>query len=284
MELSDLKTLIAVVEQGGITRAAKYLNRVPSSITTRIMQLEDNLGVQLFIREGKRLLTTDKGQLLYNYAKQIIELAMEAELQIKSSLPKGKLRIGAMESTAAARLPNLLAKLHLQYPQIELELTTGTSHSLYQGLLANQLDAVFIADTPKDNRLDKQGVFKEQLVIVAPKDHAAINTPQDIHKKTLLVFKDGCSYRDRLVTWFVEHDVKPERIAELSSYHAILGGVSAGMGIGIVPEAVLKLFPDKQTLSVHQLSKSIGSAITDLVWRKGMLSANISALQSCLTY
>lgn len=283
MELSDLKTLIAVVEQGGITRAAEYLNRVPSSITTRIIQLEDNLGVQLFIREGKRLLVTDKGQLLYNYAKQIVELANEAELQIKSPLPKGKLRIGAMESTAAARLPNLLAKLHLQYPQIDLELTTGTSNSLYEGLLSNQLDAVFIADTPEDDRLDKLGVFKEQLVIVAPKDHSAINTPQDINKKTLLVFKDGCSYRDRLVRWFVEHDVKTERIAELSSYHAILGGVSAGMGVGIVPEAVLKLFPDKQTLSVHKLSKSIGSAITDLVWRKGMLSANISALQSCLS-
>lgn len=282
MELSDLKTLIAVVEHGGITRAAEYLNRVPSSITTRIIQLEDNLGVQLFIREGKRLLVTDKGQLLYNYAKQIVELANEAELQIKSPLPKGKLRIGAMESTAAARLPNLLAKLHLQYPQIDLELTTGTSNSLYEGLLSNQLDAVFIADTPEDDRLDKLGVFKEQLVIVAPKDHSAINTPQDINKKTLLVFKDGCSYRDRLVRWFVEHDVKTERIAELSSYHAILGGVSAGMGVGIVPEAVLKLFPDKQTLSVHKLSKSIGSAITDLVWRKGMLSANISALQSCL--
>ncbi|UYZ83657.1 LysR substrate-binding domain-containing protein [Entomomonas sp. E2T0] len=283
MELSYLKTLIAVVEQGGITRAAEYLNRVPSSITTRIIQLEDNLGVQLFIREGKRLLVTDKGQLLYNYAKQIVELANEAELQIKSALPKGKLRIGAMESTAAARLPNLLAKLHLQYPQIDLELTTGTSNSLYEGLLSNQLDAVFIADTPADDRLDKLGVFKEQLVIVAPKDHSVINTPQDIHKKTLLVFKDGCSYRDRLVRWFVEHDVKTERIAELSSYHAILGGVSAGMGVGIVPEAVLKLFPDKQTLSVHKLSKSIGSAVTDLVWRKGMLSANIAALQSCLT-
>lgn len=139
--------------------------------------------MQLFIREGKRLLVTDKGQLLYNYAKQIVELANEAELQIKSALPKGKLRIGAMESTAAARLPNLLAKLHLQYPQIDLELTTGTSNSLYEGLLSNQLDAVFIADTPADDRLDKLGVFKEQLVIVAPKDHSVINTPQDIHKK-----------------------------------------------------------------------------------------------------
>lgn len=283
MEIADLKTLIAVVECSGITRAAEQLNRVPSSITTRILQLEANLGEKLFIREGKRLLITHKGQLLYNYAKQIIELMDEALLQVKSTTPKGKLRIGAMESTAAVRLPNLLAKLHLTYPQVDLELTTGTSNALFLGLLANQLDTIFIADTPADKRLEKVVAFQEQLVIVAPKDHHIINTPQDIKKRTLLVFKDGCSYRDRLINWFLEHNVKAERIAELSSYHAILGGISAGMGVGIVPKAVVDIFPDKQTLSSHPLAKSMANATTDLVWRKGMLSANIAALQRCLT-
>lgn len=283
MEIADLKTLIAVVECSGITRAAEQLNRVPSSITTRILQLEANLGEKLFIREGKRLLITHKGQLLYNYAKQIIELMDEALLQVTSTTPKGKLRIGAMESTAAVRLPNLLAKLHLTYPQVDLELTTGTSNALFLGLLANQLDTIFIADTPADKRLEKVVAFQEQLVIVAPKDHHIINTPQDIKKRTLLVFKDGCSYRDRLINWFLEHNVKAERIAELSSYHAILGGISAGMGVGIVPKAVVDIFPDKQTLSSHPLAQPMANATTDLVWRKGMLSANIAALQSCLT-
>lgn len=283
MEIVDLKTLIAVVEHSGITRAAEQLNRVPSSITTRILQLESNLGEQLFIREGKRLLITNKGQLLYNYAKQIVGLMDEALLQIKSTTPKGKLRIGSMESTAAVRLPNLLAKLHLTYPQVDLELTTGTSNSLFLGLLANQLDTIFIADTPDDKRLEKIAAFQEQLVIVAPKDHKVINKPQDIKKRTLLVFRDGCSYRDRLINWFTENNVKAERIAELSSYHAILGGVSAGMGVGIVPKAVVDIFPDKQTLSTHPLAQPMASATTDLVWRKGMLSANISALQACLT-
>jgi DNA-binding transcriptional LysR family regulator len=283
MELADLKTLLSVVEHGSITRAAKALNRVPSGITTRILHLEEDLGVKLFLREKKRLFVTPEGKGLYEYARRIVDLASEAERYVKNAAPGGKFRIGAMESTAAARLPGPLAKLHARYPLLELELTTGTSRFLREQLLDNRLDAAFVADIGFDDRLAHVSAFEEELVLIAHEAHEPIHEPGDISDKTMLAFKDGCSYRSRMLRWFSAYNLVPGRIAELASYHAIMGGTAAGMGIGLIPMSVLELFSNRFMLSIHPLAHPLGRVPTALAWRKGMPSANISALQECLT-
>lgn len=282
MEMTDLRTLVSVMETGSITAAAKALNRVPSGVTMRILQLEENLGVQLFLREKKRLYPTDKAQSLYQYALRILALAEEAENRVRGMVPGGKFRIGALESAAAARLPEVLARLHAGYPQIALELVVGTSRSLYKDVLENRLDAVFVVDMPEDDRLERMNAFAEELVVIAPEGHSPIRCPDDIGRKTLLAFQGGCAYQNRLVNWFRTHGREPERIAELASYHAIVGGVIAGMGVGAVPDSVLHLCRSDGILSVHRLGHPLCHATTELIWRKGMLSANMTALRQCL--
>jgi DNA-binding transcriptional LysR family regulator len=282
MELSDLRTIVSVVEKGSVSLAAKDLHRVPSGVTTRIRQLEDSLGVPLFAREKMRLQVTHKGRELYAYARRILELVEEAENRVRSGEPGGKFRIGSMDSTAAARLPRPLAALHAAHPRVELELTTGTSRFLYDLLLDNRLDAIFIADPKADERLECLPVFEEELALIAPAGHKPVHEPDDIASGTLLAFKEGCSYRNRLLSWFRSYGLEPARIADLTSYHAIMGGVAAGMGFGVVPDAVLRLFPDRRTLSVTPLEHSLGKVTTELVWRKGVLSATMTALRACL--
>jgi DNA-binding transcriptional LysR family regulator len=282
MEIADLKTLISVVEHGSVTQAAKKLNRVPSGITTRILQLEESLGVQLFLREKKRLLVTPQGQELCDYAKRIMNLLDEAETRVKGAEPGGLFRIGAMESTLAARLAEPLAKLHNQYTGLRLELTSGTSHYLYEQLLDNNLDAVFIADPSADDRIECTQIFEEELVIIAPCNHRSILEPTDIARDTILAFKEGCSYRNRFINWFRIYNMKPDRIAELTSYHAILGGVAAGMGIGVVPYSVVELYPQKNTFSIHSFNHGLAKIETVVAWRKGMKTANIIEMIRCV--
>ncbi|WP_058910359.1 LysR family transcriptional regulator [Entomohabitans teleogrylli] len=282
MDIADLRMLIAVVDNGSITGAARTLNRVPSGVTTRLLQLEATLGVALFLREKRRLVVTPKGRLMYQHARRILEMMREAEQQVTSAEPAGKLRIGAMESTAAVRLPEPLARLHQRYPGLALELTTGTSRWLYEQLLDNQLDAIFAADIGSDEITGRAVAFEEQLVLIAPAAHPPVRDPHDIAGKTLLTFREGCSYRTRFIGWFQSGHLEPGNIVDLASYHAIMGGVAAGMGVGIVPAAVLALFPDKRTLSVHALPPTTGDVTTEIIWRNGMGQANILALQACL--
>src|SRR5690554_6583159 len=105
MELSDLHVFRTVVEAGGITHAAKRLHRVQSNVTARIRKLEEDLQVQLFVRESRRLQLTPAGRTLLGYADQLLGLAARAREALHDTTPRGLLRIGTMESTAGVRLP-----------------------------------------------------------------------------------------------------------------------------------------------------------------------------------
>jgi DNA-binding transcriptional LysR family regulator len=282
MDLQDLHVFRCVAEMGGITRAAERLHRVPSNITTRIRQLESELGVQLFLREGKRIEITPTGQVLLGYAERILALTQEARNALQDTTPRGKLRIGTMESTAAIRLPGPLADYHLRYPQVALELNTGPTRQLIAQVLAGEIDAAFVADPSPDDRLESVPAFKEELVLVAEAGHQRIRLPKDLTRQTMLAFGTGCTYRRRLEEWFREGDADPDRIVELSSYHAILGCAVSGMGVALLPRAMLEIFPGRSSLSVHALPSSQRKSVTVLLWRKGAKSVNVAALGKLL--
>jgi DNA-binding transcriptional LysR family regulator len=125
MDLAELRIFTAVVREGGVTRAAERLHRVQSNVTTRIRQLEDKLGTELFIRDGKRLHLTPSGQVLLGYADKLLALADEARTAVHDPRPRGLFRLGAMESTAAVRLPGPLNRFNRLYPEVTLELRTA---------------------------------------------------------------------------------------------------------------------------------------------------------------
>ena len=144
MDLSDLRIFSAVVHEGGITRAAERLHRVQSNVTTRIRQLEEDIGVSLFIREGKRLHLSPAGQVLLDYAGRLLKLAEEARNAVQDPRPRGLFRLGAMDSTAAVRLPGPVGEYHRMYPDVEFELRTGNPSSLSKAILAGEIDAALV--------------------------------------------------------------------------------------------------------------------------------------------
>src|SRR4029450_2123319 len=109
MDLSDLHIFRSVVSEGGVTRAAEKLHRVQSNLPTRVRQLEEEPGVQLFIRNGKRLHLSPPGKLLLDYADRLLDLAQEARDAVHDAKPRGLFRLGSMESTAAVRLAAALS-------------------------------------------------------------------------------------------------------------------------------------------------------------------------------
>ena len=282
MDIGDLEIFRCVAQTGGITRAAERLHRVPSNVTTRIRQLEEDLGVQLFLREGKRIAITPTGLLLLEYAEQILALAAEAREALKDDKPRGRLRLGTMESTAATRLPGPLAEYHLRYPEVALELSIGPTRQLLAQVLSGDLSAAFVADPSPDERLESVGAFKEELVLVAEAGHLRIRSPKDLAHPTILAFGNGCSYRCRLEEWFKAGGIAPERVVELASYHAILGCTVAGMGVALMPRGILELFPERSRLSVHELPAAYRRSNTVFVWRKGAKAASVSALVDIL--
>ena len=278
MDLADLHIFRSVVQAGGITRAAEKLNRVQSNITTRVRQLEAELGVALFVREGKRLHLSSAGKLLLDYADRLIDLAQEAREAVHDAKPRGLLRLGTGESTAAMRLPVPMNEYLARYPDVSLELRTGNTRQLAAEVLGGELDAALTSDPVADAPFEKVPIYEEELVIIATAGHPPIKSPRDARSKTVLAFESGCSYRQRLEDWFAHHGEMPARIVEITSYHAMLGCAVAGMGISLMPRNVLTTFPDAKLLSVHSLPPGLTRSQTSLIWRKGMLSPKVRAL------
>ncbi|MGA7998676.1 MAG: LysR substrate-binding domain-containing protein [Bradyrhizobium sp.] len=281
MDLSDLTIFSAVVREGSVTRAAERLHRVQSNVTTRIRQLEEDLCVALFVREGKRLHLAPAGQVLLDYADRLIALAGEARSAVQDARPRGTFRLGAMESTAAVRLPGLLSEYHRRHPEVILELRTGNPLVLGSAILAGELDAALVAEPVADVPFEKTFAFDEELVIVAPANHPPIGKKNGL-PQTIIVFEHGCPHRKRLEDWYASRREMPERTIEIASYHAMLGCVVAGMGISLIPKSVLTTFPERRRLSVHRLAKAENCAQTVLIWRKGANSANVRALEEIL--
>ena len=136
MDLTQLKMFCTVADCGSIARAAELLNRVPSNLTTRLRQLEEELGTDLFIREKQRLRLSPMGHNFLCYAQRILALSAEALAMAHSGEPSGNFALGAMESAAASHLPTLLAEFHRRYQNVTLSLTSGTSAEMIEQVRA----------------------------------------------------------------------------------------------------------------------------------------------------
>ncbi|MFT4191397.1 MAG: LysR substrate-binding domain-containing protein [Comamonas sp.] len=302
MDLGHLDIFLAVARHGSVTRAAQELGRSQSNVTTRIQQLEADLQAELFLRAGKRMTLTAQGATLLDYAHRLLALAGEARQALQPGQPQGRLRLGTMESTAASRLPALLAAYHQQWPQVALALATGSSGEMFDAVATSRLDAAFVAVLPPPELLDAwhagqplppgqavpdtagaplQGrpAFREALMLVLPQSHPPITRPDQLAIGSMAVFDDRCSYRQLIEYWLTHgpHAIERPRVLELQSYHAILASVASGASIGIVPQSVLDLQPHVAVRTLH-----IGEVDTWLVWRQGLRSPALDALGGML--
>lgn len=282
MDLDDLLIFRTVVEAGGITRAAERLHRVQSNVTTRIRQLEGKLGVELFLREGKRLHLSPAGQSLLPYAQQLLALADEARGAVRSGEPCGPFALGAMESTAAVRLPGPLGELVARHPGLKLTLKTGNPQQLGAAVLAGTLDAALVTAPVADPRFERQAICTEELVIVGPAGQGPLGGARRPPPEAIVAFEPGCPHRERLERWYTRRDSRPVHTIEISSYHAMLGCVAAGMGIALVPRSVLDGFPQAARLSQHALPRGEQRIGIELVWRRGARSPKVDALIAVL--
>jgi DNA-binding transcriptional LysR family regulator len=280
MDLAALEIFRTVVEQGGVNKAAARLHRVPSNVTTRVRQLEDQLGTKLFLREGRRLTLSTEGRVLLDYANQLLRLSSEAHAAMRQGKPRGALRIGALESTAAARLPPMLSKYHALYPDVRIELATGTSGALVSRVHARELEAAFVAEPFNAAGLEARTVFQEELVLITPKSQSQVRAPRDLGSLTVIAFANGCSYRRRLEAWLGAGKVHPDRIMEFQSYHAIVACVAAGSGIAVVPRSVLAMTSARAQVNVVKLPAQTANAKTQLIWRPNHHSVALEALKA----
>jgi DNA-binding transcriptional LysR family regulator len=239
---------------------------VQSNVTTRVRQLESHVGARLFRREGRSIRLSAEGHTLLVYADRLLRLADEAVSQMRNGKPKGTFRLGSLESTAGSRLAPILSRYHGLYPDVVVELATGTSAALITRVMNFDVEAAFVSEPFTAPGLGTRPVFEEHLVLITSKAIARVSRPDDLGRATLIAFAQGCSYRKRVEEWLGHANVMPERVLEFASYQAMIACVAAGTGYAVVPRSVLETLQATRSIRQHPLPKRFSLSRTHIVW------------------
>lgn len=234
MKLSQLGFFCAVVERGTIAAAAEQLHCVPSNITTRLRELEGQLGVALFNRERNRLLVTPEGRLLYRHAQR-------------------------------------LARYRRESPGVELHIRPEHSLLLERLLMEGELDLI-VTDGPIEHPLlASRLAFRERLLRVTPADLPA-PTPEDLASLELYVFGHTCHYRRQVDRWPAESGIQPRATLEIESYPSLFACIEAGLGFACVPESFVARMPSARRGFHAEPVAGLDSSDIHFVWRKQQAS------------
>ncbi|NKI74449.1 LysR family transcriptional regulator [Dickeya sp. CFBP 2040] len=282
MDLTQLRMFCLVAETGSLVRAAAQLGHVPSNLTTRLRQLEQELGTDLFIRERQRVRLSPAGHNFLCYAQRILALSDEALAMAQTSEPAGLFALGAVESLLITELPELLALYHRRYPKVQLSLRSDTCGALLDAVNAGELATALVTGPVTHDAINSCQVFSQQLALITAAGLPPVSQAAQVRHLPLLTFAAGCGYRQRLESWFRGQGITPVAIVDMPSYSALLAGVAGGNGVAMVPNSVLKTLPAAQQVQPHQLPTDIASVTTWLIWRRDAFGPNVEALKKLM--
>ena len=273
MDIHDLTVFAAAARHGSVTKAAQSLSTVQSNVTTRIRLLETELNVRLFHRNHRGITLTDKGQQLLPYAQQMLSLVENAKAAISNSRDVGgALHIGALQSTASARLPDVLKAYAARHAHVDISVETGISTELVAKVLESRLDGAFVSGVENHPDLDVVTSYVEELVIITPAAFGSVRAY--LNQSTLpklLVFKIGCHYRQRLERYLGVEGIAALSQMEFGTIDGIIGCVAAGLGISMLPRSVVERSMRRKEVSIHQLAKPHRYVETQFVTHKAQV-------------
>jgi DNA-binding transcriptional LysR family regulator len=279
MDAADLKTFEAVARLGGMNRAAAELNTVQSNVTARIRSLEEELGAPLFQRHSRGVALTDAGRRLLPYAERIAQLLADARRAVADDgRPSGALTVGSLETTAALRLPHHLVSFAETYPEVDLVLTPGTTAELVERVLDHQVEGAFVCGPVKHPDLVEEVIFREELVLVTARHIRTLQEALTKRDLKIVVLRLGCSYRQRLEEVLARRGTVAVRRLDFGTVHGIMGCVSAGVGVTLLPKSVAASAHRAGLVAIHELP--VDEAQVDTVFirpRDGFVSSALEA-------
>jgi LysR family transcriptional regulator, transcription activator of glutamate synthase operon len=246
LELRQIQYFIEVAEREHVTEAAIALHVAQSAVSRQIVNLESELGVDLFFREGRNVKLTPIGKIFLGHMQQAIKVIGNAKREVEEYLDpeQGAIRIGFPSSLAAYMLPMAISAFRERYPQVKFQLKQGSYHSLIDGVVKGEIDMALLAPVPKQEKKVKGDIlFTENIVALMPHSHPLADRSSlklsQLREDSFVLFPKGYVLRDIIVNACAHLGFQPNISFEGEDIDAIKGLVSAGLGVTLIPEITL---------------------------------------------
>jgi len=243
MDIRRLEVFCRVLELKSFTRAAEAVLLTQPTVSENIRLLEETVGERLLDRLGREVLPTPAGRILYGYARRIIQLrdeAMQAMHQYRGDL-SGTLSLGASTIAGSYILPPLIESFRASHSSIQLHLRIADTAAVVEELLQDRLELVLVGAAPKDQRLEYEEAFADELVLVLPPGHAWAGRESvslaELAEEPFILREQGSGSRLVMSEALRKQGFDPARlrvVAEMGSSEAVRQGVRARLGISIL--------------------------------------------------
>lgn len=231
-DLISLRSLVAVVEEGGFSAAAKRVNRTQSAISLQIAKLEERLNTRLLDRTSRSVSVTPAGEVFLSYAYRILELSDEAILAVTSPEESTLLRVGFAEYLAPQHLHTLLARFRRAHPNCDLSLVLGMGGEMLESMERGELDMVFAGPEAPDG----ETLWEEPLVWTG-----SLNNVEDPDIPIELVLMHApCSYRQIAFDALTRAGRQWKLSIEANSVQAVQSAILAGLGVSVLPRSIIR--------------------------------------------
>lgn len=283
MDIRQLNALVAVVDHGTFSAAARSLHTVQSNISTHIARLERDLGVALVDRATGTV--TEEGDVVVARARRIqAELeAIKLDVNALRDEVSGLMRAGVIGTTGRWLLPRLLEQIGAKHPRIRVQIVDATTTSLVPQVVAGSLDGA-IVNLPIDHSdLDVEVLFEEEPMLVAPIDHplAAYDMvePQDLANHPLLLNPPGVAFRDQLDADLAPFGIELVAKAEVDGMRLLASLAEDGFGAAVLPATATLSAGAWKRVPVSGLTSRVVGLVSN---RRVPLSATTRAVREVL--
>ncbi|MEH2072791.1 MAG: LysR family transcriptional regulator [Nostoc sp.] len=275
MELRHLRYFIAVAEELHFSKAAERLHIAQPPLSQQIQQLEAQLGVELFHRKTKRQVQlTQAGQVFLQEAYQLLaQLQKAIELTQKTARgEKGQLQIGFTSLVTYNLLPVILRQFQEQFPEVELILQELTTSEQERALQERRINVGFAHPPLEDNTLNQKCIQQEALIVALAETHFLAEqekiSVRSLINENFIMFPRhlGSGLYDQIVSLCQQGNFSPKVTQEAIQMQTIIGLVSAGMGIAIVPSSLQNL--QRTGVVYRTVEEKTPLVETAIVWRE----------------
>lgn len=286
MDIRTLRYFVEVVRQQSFTRAAERLFVTQPTISKMLKNLEDELNCTLLIRDGRKLLLTDTGRVVFERGLAIMAefRQLEAELGDIHHLNQGILRLG-IPPMVGMLMAGPISLFRQRHPGVELKIAEFGGLTVQQAVTNGELDLAMTAlPVEPGSGLAALPLFSHSLCVLVPRSGEWHNmtsiTPSQLAAHPLLIYNEDFALSRQLNQLFSQHGVKPRIAVRSGQWDLLAAMVQAGVGIAILPEPICQRL-DKQTLNWIPLESDL-RWLLGMIWREGVyLSHSAQAWLKC---
>lgn len=261
MELRNLKTFRVVGTLLSFNRAAEVLNYAQSTVSAQIRALEEELGVRLFDRLGKRIVLTPAGEMLSQYAQKMLDIEAETLSEVKNRIfPQGSLSIRVPQTIGLHFMPAILSRFQKRFPGVGCRFHRCAFHSLEHELLTGMTDLAFLfAESARSASLKAEPLRFEPLILVTnpgnPLESKESVSPEDLRDQPIFLPEADCGYRMMFEGILAEHGVEPRIVLDFNSIEMMRECLKVCTGVAVMPETAVRGELQRSELSVIRWSE-----------------------------